>query len=140
VEEKTVDNDRDLVPFLIGARINKLWPLPLALPILAKMRRMQIELLTGRRVILPMGAMSGRSRDPRDFPRRAYGPSLIGVGPTDFRLAKIRTGEDSRTSAGGRVLGCLPMRDTSLPRQPRSGLLRRVLESTAQGSGFNMSP
>jgi hypothetical protein len=42
---KTVKNDRDLVVFLIGARINKWWLLPLSLPILAKMRSMQKELL-----------------------------------------------------------------------------------------------
>src|SRR5690606_21254174 len=42
---KTVKNDRDLVVFLIGARINKWWLLPLSLPILAKMRKMQKELL-----------------------------------------------------------------------------------------------
>lgn len=43
---KTTANDRDLVVFLIGARINKWWLLPLSLPILAKMRRMQQELLS----------------------------------------------------------------------------------------------
>ena len=42
---KTVKNDRDLVIFLIGARINKWWLLPLSLPILARMRKMQKELL-----------------------------------------------------------------------------------------------
>jgi hypothetical protein len=42
---KTVKNDRDLVVFLIGARINKWWLLPLSLPILIKMRAMQKELL-----------------------------------------------------------------------------------------------
>ncbi len=42
---QTVENDRDLVVFLIGARINKWWLLPIALPILAKMRAMQKELL-----------------------------------------------------------------------------------------------
>ena len=38
-------NNRDLVVFLIGARINKWWLLPLSLPILAKMRKMQLELM-----------------------------------------------------------------------------------------------
>ena len=42
---KTVDNGQDIVVFLIGARINKWWLLPLSLPILAKMRAMQQELL-----------------------------------------------------------------------------------------------
>lgn len=41
---KTVDNSEDLVVFLIGARINKWWLLPLALPILASMPRMLAEL------------------------------------------------------------------------------------------------
>lgn len=40
----TVDNHRDLVVFLIGARINRWWLLPLSLPILAKMNRMLVEL------------------------------------------------------------------------------------------------
>ena len=43
---KTTPNDRDLVVFLVGARINKWWLLPLSLPILAKMRKMQQELLS----------------------------------------------------------------------------------------------
>lgn len=42
---KTVHNRDPLVVFLIGARINKWWLLPLSLPILAKMRAMQKELL-----------------------------------------------------------------------------------------------
>lgn len=42
---KTVLPDTDLVVFLIGARINKWWLLPLALPILVRMQRMQKELL-----------------------------------------------------------------------------------------------
>lgn len=42
---KTVTNHRDIVVFLIGARINKWWLLPLSLPILAKLRKMQQELL-----------------------------------------------------------------------------------------------
>jgi len=42
---KTVSGDRDLVVFLIGARINKWWLLPLSLPIIAKMRKMQMELM-----------------------------------------------------------------------------------------------
>ena|SRR5690606_10828830 len=42
---KTVKNDRDLVVFLVGARVNKWWLLPLSLPILARMRKMQKELL-----------------------------------------------------------------------------------------------
>jgi hypothetical protein len=42
---KTVNNGRPLVVFLIGARINKWWLLPLALPILTKMAKMQKELL-----------------------------------------------------------------------------------------------
>lgn len=42
---KTVHNHRDIVVFLIGARINKWWLLPLALPILIKMNAMQRELL-----------------------------------------------------------------------------------------------
>lgn len=42
---RTVLPERGLVVFLIGARINKWWLLPLALPIVAKMRRMQQELL-----------------------------------------------------------------------------------------------
>lgn len=39
------DNDRDIVVFLIGARVNKWWLLPLSLPILSRMRSMQRELL-----------------------------------------------------------------------------------------------
>lgn len=42
---KTTENNQDLVVFLIGARVNKWWLLPFALPVLAKMRRMQQELL-----------------------------------------------------------------------------------------------
>jgi hypothetical protein len=42
---KTVENQRDLVVFLIGARINKWWLLPIALPLLIRMRTMQLELL-----------------------------------------------------------------------------------------------
>jgi hypothetical protein len=45
VGRKTVPNSRDIVVFLIGARINKWWLLPLALPILIKMGAMQRELL-----------------------------------------------------------------------------------------------
>lgn len=43
---KTTPSDRDLVVFLIGARVNKWWLLPLSLPILAKMRKMQRELVS----------------------------------------------------------------------------------------------
>lgn len=42
---KTIHPDTDLVVFLVGARINKWWLLPLALPILARMQKMQQELL-----------------------------------------------------------------------------------------------
>jgi hypothetical protein len=38
-------NDQDIVVFLIGARMNKWWLLPFALPVLVKMRSMQKELL-----------------------------------------------------------------------------------------------
>jgi hypothetical protein len=41
---QTIENDRDIVVFLIGARINKWWLLPLSLPILASMPRMLGEL------------------------------------------------------------------------------------------------
>ncbi len=41
----TTTNDQDIVVFLIGARVNKWWLLPLALPMLARMRNMQRELL-----------------------------------------------------------------------------------------------
>jgi len=41
---QTIDSDRDIVVFLIGARINKWWLLPLSLPILASMPRMLAEL------------------------------------------------------------------------------------------------
>jgi len=40
----TVDNDEDIVVFLIGARINRWWLLPLALPILSQAPRMLAEL------------------------------------------------------------------------------------------------
>jgi hypothetical protein len=40
----TVDNRESIVVFLIGARINKWWLLPVALPILAAMPRMLAEL------------------------------------------------------------------------------------------------
>jgi hypothetical protein len=40
----TVDNSEGLVVFAIGARINKWWMLPIALPILATMPRMLKEL------------------------------------------------------------------------------------------------
>ena len=40
----TIDNQQDIVVLLIGARINKFWLLPLALPILSKMGRMLSEL------------------------------------------------------------------------------------------------
>jgi len=40
----TIENDQDIVVFLIGARINKWWLLPLSLPILATMPRMVREL------------------------------------------------------------------------------------------------
>lgn len=42
---KTTTNSHPLVVFLIGARINKWWLFPLWLPILIKMRKMQLELL-----------------------------------------------------------------------------------------------
>jgi hypothetical protein len=42
---KTTKTDRELVVFLIGARVNKWWLLPLSPPILAKMRKMQQELV-----------------------------------------------------------------------------------------------
>lgn len=42
---RTTTNERPLVVFLIGARINKWWLLPLWLPILIKMRKMQQELV-----------------------------------------------------------------------------------------------
>lgn len=38
-------NDQDIVVFLIGAKINKWWLLPFALPVLIRMRSMQKELL-----------------------------------------------------------------------------------------------
>ncbi len=41
----TVENGQDLVVLLIGARINRLWLLPVSLPILASMNRMVRELL-----------------------------------------------------------------------------------------------
>lgn len=41
---QTIENDRDIVVFLIGARINKWWLLPLSLPILTTMPRMIREL------------------------------------------------------------------------------------------------
>lgn len=40
----TVDNQQSLVVFLVGARINKWWLLPLSLPILIKMQSMLNEL------------------------------------------------------------------------------------------------
>jgi|SRR6478609_9371879 len=40
----TVKNEQDLVVFLIGARINRWWLLPLSLPILSKMNSMLREL------------------------------------------------------------------------------------------------
>jgi hypothetical protein len=40
----TVSNDQDIVVFLIGARINRWWLLPLSLPILSKMNKMLREL------------------------------------------------------------------------------------------------
>lgn len=42
---KTTTNDREIVVFLIGAKINKWWLLPFSLPLLVKMRKMQQELL-----------------------------------------------------------------------------------------------
>jgi hypothetical protein len=41
---QTIENDQDIVVFLIGARVNKWWLLPLSLPILASMPRMLREL------------------------------------------------------------------------------------------------
>jgi hypothetical protein len=41
---QTIENDQDIVVFLIGARINKWWLLPVSLPILASMPRMLREL------------------------------------------------------------------------------------------------
>ena len=41
----TVLGDRDIVVFIIGARINKWWLLPLAIPILSRMQAMRRELL-----------------------------------------------------------------------------------------------
>lgn len=40
----TVDNQHDLVVFIIGARVNRWWLLPLSLPILARMQKMLREL------------------------------------------------------------------------------------------------
>lgn len=40
----TIDNQDDIVVMLIGARVNKFWLLPFALPILAKMKTMLAEL------------------------------------------------------------------------------------------------
>ena len=40
----TVESDQDIVVFLIGARINKWWLLPVSLPILARMGAMLKEL------------------------------------------------------------------------------------------------
>lgn len=42
---KTVVRNDSFVVFLIGARINKWWLLPIALPILSKFRRMRDELM-----------------------------------------------------------------------------------------------
>jgi hypothetical protein len=41
---RTVNNDQDIVVFLIGARINKWWLLPLSLPILSRNQAMVREL------------------------------------------------------------------------------------------------
>lgn len=41
---QTVHNDRDIVVFIIGARVNKWWLLPISLPILSRMRKMLAEL------------------------------------------------------------------------------------------------
>jgi len=40
----TIDNSQDIVVFLIGARINKWWLLPLGLPVILAMPRMLREL------------------------------------------------------------------------------------------------
>ena len=42
----TVENESNIVVFLVGARINKWWLLPFAIPILSRMRKMQQELLS----------------------------------------------------------------------------------------------
>ena len=36
----TTNNDRDIVVLLIGARVNRFWLLPIALPVLSKMQKM----------------------------------------------------------------------------------------------------
>ena len=41
----TVDNSEHIVIFLVGARINRWWLLPLSMPVLSKMSRMVRELL-----------------------------------------------------------------------------------------------
>jgi hypothetical protein len=41
---QTIQNEQDIVVFLIGARVNKWWLLPFSLPILASMPRMLREL------------------------------------------------------------------------------------------------
>ncbi len=55
----TVVGDRDIVVFIIGARINKWWLLPLAIPILSRMQAMRRELLndpsSGLLAVQPLG-------------------------------------------------------------------------------------
>ncbi len=55
----TVDNNNDIVVFLIGARVNKWWLLPLSIPVLSKMRNMLMELIadpqSGLLGIQPLG-------------------------------------------------------------------------------------
>ena len=55
----TVDNTDHIVVFLIGARVNRWWLLPLSLPILSKMNQMLRELLadpdSGLLGIQPLG-------------------------------------------------------------------------------------
>lgn len=55
----TVNNQEALVVFLIGARVNRFWLLPISLPILSQMNRMLRELLadpeSGLLAIQPLG-------------------------------------------------------------------------------------
>jgi len=55
----TVVLEQDIVVFIIGARINKWWLLPLALPILSRMQKMHRELLadprSGLLAVQPLG-------------------------------------------------------------------------------------
>lgn len=79
VGRKTVVADRKLVVFMVGARINKWWLLPLALPILSKMRNMQRELLadpdSGLLAIQSMGSADVLYwRSLEDLQRYAHDP------------------------------------------------------------------